>query len=121
MKFLCLIYGDLKKLATLSKEEMAAMRKASAPRFEELDKSGALFVPTSGLGSEYASIRPGADAPTITDGPFVETKEQVGGLFILEAPDLKEAIRVASLHPAAHTGGVNAGIEVRPIVYWAGK
>jgi hypothetical protein len=122
MKYLCLIYGDLKKLGTLSKEEMAALRKESAPRFEELKNSGALVVATSGLGPEHMSIRPGEGAPLITDGPFVETKEQVGGLFIIDARDLNEALRVASLHPAAHTGkAVSSGIEVRPINYWGGN
>ena len=120
MKYLCLIYGDLKKLATMTKEEMAALRKESAPRFEELERSGALVVGTSGLGAEHMSIRASGSAPVITDGPFVETKEQVGGLFIIEARDLNEALRIASLHPAAHAGGApNSGIEVRPITYWA--
>jgi hypothetical protein len=100
---------------------MTAMQKAGAPRFEELKKSGALVVATSGLGPEHMSIRPGEDAPVITDGPFVETKEQVGGLFIIEARDLNEALRVASLHPGAHLGkAVGSGIEVRPIPYWGG-
>jgi hypothetical protein len=122
MKYLCLIYGDMKKLGALPKEEMAAMQKASAPRFEELKKSGALVVATSGLGSEHMSIRPGEDGrPVISDGPFSETKEWVGGLFIIEARDLNEAVRVASLHPAAHEGkAANSGIEVRPIPYWGG-
>ncbi len=122
MKYLCLIYGDLKKLGALPREEMASLQKVSAPHFEELAKSGALVVATSGLGPEHKSIRPGAEAPVITDGPFVETKEQVGGLFIVEARDLNEAVRVASLHPAAHTGkAVGSGVEVRPIPYWGGQ
>ena len=121
MKYLCLIYGDLKKLGTLSKEEMAALQKVGAPHFEELKRSGALVVPTTGLGWEQMSIRPGEEAPLITDGPFVEAKEQVGGLFIIEARDLNEALRVASLHPAAHSGkALGSGIEVRSIPYWAG-
>ena len=52
----------------------------------------------------------------ITDGPFIETKEQVGGFFIIEARDLDEAIRVASNHPAANIGEqVGWAVEVRPI------
>jgi hypothetical protein len=122
MKYLCLIYGDLKKLGELSKEEMTALQKEGAPHFEELKRSAALVVATSGLGPEHMSIRPADDGPVITDGPFVETKEQVGGLFIIEARDLNDALRVASLHPAAHTGkALSSGIEVRPIPYWAGK
>lgn len=121
MKYLCLIYGDLKKLGTLSKEEMMAMQKVGMPHFEELKRSGALVVATTGLGPEQMSIRPGESAPVITDGPFVESKEQVGGLFIIEARDLNDALRVASLHPAAHTGAeMRSGIEVRSIPYWPG-
>jgi hypothetical protein len=58
----------------------------------------------------------------VTDGPFVETKEQVGGFFIIEARDLNEAIRVASKHPAANIGE-QAGwaIEVRPIEMYESK
>ena len=52
----------------------------------------------------------------VSDGPFVETKERVGGLFLIEARDLNDAIRVASLHPAAHLGEqLGWGIEIRPI------
>ena len=52
----------------------------------------------------------------VTDGPFVESKEKVGGLFILEARDLNEAIRVASMHPAARLGEEGGwAVEVRPI------
>jgi hypothetical protein len=62
------------------------------------------------------SIRPRAGKPSVTDGPYVETKEQVGGFFIIEASDLDEAIQVASRHPAAHLGErVGWRIEVRPI------
>ena len=124
MKYLCLIYGDMQKLGALTKEEMEALRKAGAPRFEELKKSGALVAGGGlqlgfhGLGPEHMTIKPGANAPVITDGPFVETKEQIGGLFIIEARDLNEALRVATLHPAAHMGP--GGIEVRPIPYWGG-
>ena len=52
----------------------------------------------------------------VTDGPFAETKEQVGGFFIIEAQDLEDAVRVASKHPAALLGEqAGWGIEVRPI------
>jgi hypothetical protein len=62
------------------------------------------------------TVRPRNGRVSITDGPFAETKEQVGGFFIVEAKDLNEAIRVASMHPAAHLGEqVGWGVEVRPI------
>jgi hypothetical protein len=50
------------------------------------------------------------------DGPFLETKEQVGGVFLIEAKDLAEAVAMASKHPAAHLGeGLGWGIELRPV------
>jgi hypothetical protein len=58
----------------------------------------------------------------VTDGPFVETKEQVGGFFIIEANDLDEAIRVASKHPAANLGEtVGWAVEIRPIEGFAAE
>jgi len=61
-------------------------------------------------------IRPRDGKPVVTDGPYVETKEQVGGLVIIEAADLNEAVRIASLHPAAHLGEkLGWGVEIRPI------
>jgi hypothetical protein len=48
---------------------------------------------------------------SVTDGPFVETKEQIGGFFLIEAADTAEAIRIAAGWPSAHL----ASIEVRPI------
>jgi hypothetical protein len=61
-------------------------------------------------------IRPRNGKPMVTDGPFMETKEHVGGFFIIDAENLDEAVRIASLHPAAHLGEhAGWGIEVRPI------
>jgi hypothetical protein len=52
----------------------------------------------------------------VTDGPFVETRETVGGLIIIEARDLNEAIRIASMHPAARLGEQGGwALEIRPI------
>jgi hypothetical protein len=84
---------------------------------EALRESGHLIVQAS-LGSPSASttVRPRNGKPSVTDGPFIETKEQVGGFFLIEARDLNEAIRVAAKHPAANLGEqVGWGIEVRPI------
>jgi len=82
-----------------------------------LRESGRLVVQAS-LGSPRTStvLRPRNEKPSITDGPFIETKEQVGGFFIIEAEDLDEAIRVASKHPAANIGGeVGWAVEIRPV------
>jgi len=62
------------------------------------------------------TIRPRRGVPSVTDGPFIETKEQLGSFFIVEADTIDEAVEIASLHPAALFGEeYGFGIEVRPI------
>jgi hypothetical protein len=117
MKYLCLAYYDVKKFAELSPAELDAIVSRCPPLDRALRESGHLIAQAS-LGSPDATsaIRPRSGKPAVTDGPFIETKEQVGGFFIIEARDLNEAIRVASKHPAATLGeAVGWGIEVRPI------
>jgi hypothetical protein len=123
MKYLCLAYYDVRKFDALSPAELDAI-VSQCPRYDEaLRQSGHLIVQAS-LGSPQASttVRPRAGKPSVTDGPFTETKEQVGGFFIIEARDLNEAVRVASKHPAANLGDkVGWGIEVRPIEGYEAK
>jgi len=117
MKYLCLAYYDEKAFAALSKAEVDALVSQCPAYDDELRKSGHLVMQAS-LGPVRATavLRPSNGKPSFTDGPFAETKEQVGGFFIIEARDLNEAIRVASKHPAANLGEhVGWGIEVRPI------
>ncbi len=115
MKYLCLAYGDRQKMDALSRGEMDEITRACGPYMEDLHKSGHL-VSDEGLQWDTTSVRPRNGKVSVTDGPFIETKEQVGGFFIIEARDLNEAIRVASRHPAAHLGEhLGWGIEVRPI------
>lgn len=115
MRYLCLAYGDRRKMEALSKEQFEALVAKCRVHDEELRRSGH-HVFSESLEWDVASIRPGKGKPVVTDGPFVETKETVGGLFVIEARDMNEALRVASLHPAAHLGeGFGWGIEVRPI------
>jgi hypothetical protein len=117
MKYLCLAYYDEKKFETLSGADLDAIVRDVKPYDEDLRQTGAL-VAAGSLGPSGASttIRPRGGKVSVTDGPFAETKEQVGGFFIIEARDLNEAIRVASKHPAAHLNEhLGWGIEVRPI------
>lgn len=117
MKYLCLAYYDEKKFDALSKDEVNAIVSQCRARDEELHASGHLvMVGSLGPGRASASLRPRNGKTSVTDGPYAETKEQVGAFFIIEARDLNEAIRVASKHPAAVLGeDVGWGIEVRPI------
>ena len=118
MKYLCLAYYEDKKFEALSKAEVNAIVSQCQPYDEALRASGHLVVSASlekPVGAT-TSLRPRNGKVSVTDGPFAETKEQVGGFFIIEARDLNEAIRVASHHPAAHLGErLGWGIEVRPI------
>jgi hypothetical protein len=115
VKYLCLAYGDQKKMSTLSKEQFEALVARCKLHDAELHASGH-FVESSSLEWDCTTIRVRDGKTVVTDGPFVETKEKVGGLFVIEARDLNEAIRIASLHPAAHLGEhFGWAIEVRPI------
>ena len=115
MKYLCLAYGDRKRIEALSKAEFEALLSRIRVHDEELRRSGH-FVFAESLEWDVMTVRPRNGKPVVTDGPFVETKETIGGLVMIEARDLNEALRIASLHPAAHHGeDLGWGIEVRPV------
>lgn len=115
MKYLCLAYGDRQKMSALTKPEFEALVARCKEHDAELQRSGH-FAGAHSLEWDVTSIRPRDGRPVVTDGPFAETRETVGGLFFIEARDLNEAIRIASLHPAAHLGEhLGWGIEVRPV------
>ncbi|MDQ6880697.1 MAG: YciI family protein [Pseudomonadota bacterium] len=117
MKYLCMAYYHPEKMAALAPAELKALVSQCPPRDEKLWKSGAMLLGASLGGPEQAfSIRPRAGKPMLTDGPYTGAKELVGGFFIIEAQDREEAIRLASMHPAAELGeDVGWGIEIFPI------
>jgi len=119
MKYLCLAYYDAEKFAALAPEDLKALESECPQHDAALRASGKLLMQGSlGMPDSAASIRPRAGKPSTTDGPFIETHEQIGGLFILEAESLEEAVQAASKHPAARLGEkVGWGIEVRPIEF----
>lgn len=112
MKFLCLIYFDERVLDDLSKRQFNELRDESLAYDERLRESGH-FVTANALEStkEAVTLRLRGEEVSITDGPFAETKEQVGGFILIEARDLNDALRVASGIPVMRLGGV----EVRAI------
>lgn len=117
MKYLCLIYHDEKKLNALSTSEYETLVDETLAYNEEIRRSGH-YSTSNALEFVQAatSIRVREDRMSITDGPFVETKEQLGGYILIEARDLNEAIRIASKMPPARIGG----IEIRPVKDLAG-
>jgi hypothetical protein len=112
MKYLCLAYEEEAKLDSLSQEEWAALRRETLDYVEGLRKSGQLLVAEPLQSARNAvSLRVRGGSLSTTDGPFAETKEQLGGIFLIGAADLNDAIQIASRWPSARIGT----IEVRPV------
>ena len=112
MKYLCLAYEEERVLDALTPEEWAALRTETLDYVEALRASGRLLVahPLQSVRTA-TTVRVRNDRVATTDGPFAETKETLGGIFLIEARDLNEAIAVAAKWPSARLGS----IEVRPI------
>ena len=121
MKYLCLGYYDEGKFKDLPKAELAELESKCRTHDEALRKSGHLLsVASLAAPAESKCIRPKSAKPIVTDGPYAEAKEVIGAFFVIEAANLGEAVKVASLHPAAHLGEqVGWGVEVRPIDFWS--
>ena len=112
MKFMFMIYHDENVLDALSGAEMQALVDGALDYDEELRRSGHYIV-SSALqrGRTARTIRVRDSKTTTTDGPFAETKEQLGGFFLIEARDIDEACQIAARFPPARIGT----IEVRPV------
>jgi hypothetical protein len=116
MKFLCLGYLDEEAFSTVPEEERNALLKVCLEQCIPFRATGKVREEEMVLASSHAkSIRPKNGRPVVTDGPFIETKEQIGAFFIIEADSIEEAIEVVSLHPGALMGEQHGfGIEIRP-------
>jgi len=112
MKYLCLVYCDEKLLDGMTPNDWNSLTGECVAYGEGLRKTGHFiageplhFVKTA------TTVRVRAGKVTATDGPFAETKEQLAGFYLIEAPDQEEAVRLASSIPPAKVGS----IEVRPV------
>ncbi len=115
MKYLCLLYGNQEKLAKRSKAEFNARVEKCKGHDAGLGRTGAVRTVET-LEWDVTTVRARGGKPTVIDGPFVETRDVVGSILVIEAHDLNDAIRIASLHPAANMGEeLGWGIEIRPI------
>jgi hypothetical protein len=113
MKYLCLVYQEENKMDDLSNSEMDGLVRASLGYDDELRRSGHYIVSNALQPVQTATtVRVRNNKLSTTDGPFAETKEQLGGFILIEAEDLNEAIQVASKIPMVNFGS----IEVRPIM-----
>jgi hypothetical protein len=112
MKYLCLIYIEEKLLETMPSEQYHAVVRQCLEYEKEVATSGGLVAVEALEPVQTATtVRVRSGKTTIMDGPFAETKEQLAGFFLVEAPDLNAAITVAEGMPQARIGS----IEIRPI------
>jgi len=114
MRYMLLIYQNEKIREGMSDQERAAIFKEYGEFTQSIRQSGALLAgdplqPTS----TATTVRGKNGRPITTDGPFAETKEQLGGYYMVEAKNLDEAIAMAARIPSVRLGG---SIEVRPIM-----
>ncbi len=112
MKYVCLVYLVEEEMDAMSQREVDACVDESLAYDEALRRSGHLLVAQALQPVETATtIRVRHGKLSTTDGPFAETKEQLGGFILIEARDLNDAIQVAAKIPLARRGR----IEVRPV------
>jgi hypothetical protein len=112
MKFICLAYEAEDTFQHMPHADWLALRDETLAYVETLRQNGQLIMTEplqSARKANSVQIRNGV--ATITDGPFAETKEQLGGFFLIEANDQEEAIQIALKWPSARLGT----IEVRPL------
>jgi hypothetical protein len=113
MQYLMLIYQSEADRARTTESDQAAMYQEYGQLIQELSKGGKFLgghelKPTTAA----TTVRVRNGKRVVTDGPFAETKEQLGGYFLIEATDLDEAMAIAARIPAAR----NSCVEVRPVV-----
>jgi hypothetical protein len=112
VKYLCLVYHDEQVVEAMPESEYIAIMEEVLDYREELRESGH-YIASSPLQPVHTAttIRVRNGTLSITDGPFAETKEQLGGFYLIEARDLNDAIRIAAKMPPARFGA----IEIRAL------
>ena len=115
MQYMCLIYDDENTWQNMPEDERNAAH-AEYGTFTQARPARGPHVAGDALQpiSTATSIRVRNGETLVTDGPFAETKEQLGGYYLIEAKDVDEALKVAERIPSARYGT----IEVRPVVVW---
>ncbi|MGE0332682.1 MAG: YciI family protein [Ramlibacter sp.] len=120
MKYLGLAYYNPEKFAAMAPADVQALVSQCPALDEKMRATGKVRVAASLAGPrDWMTLRPRGGKPQITDGPFAEAKEMVGGLFIIEATDRDEALRLASMHPAAQIGEAGGwAVELIPMAFF---
>ncbi len=113
MKYAFTIYGDESQRESATPEQQQQVSQAYAAVTQEMEEKG-VFVAGEGLypTATATSVRVRDGEQDVTDGPFAETKEQLGGFYVLDVKDLDEAIGWAAKIPGSQFGSV----EIRPVM-----
>jgi hypothetical protein len=117
MKYLGLAYFTPEKFAAMAPDDVKKLVSQCPALDEKMLATGKVLVSAS-LGDleNWRTLRPRGGKTVVSDGPYTETKEVVGGLFIIEADSHDEALRIASMHPAATIGEEGEwAVELIPI------
>jgi hypothetical protein len=118
MRYVCLCYYNHAQFEACSPEDMQAVQKICAPRDAELNATGRVIL-NSSLGEPSSARTLRADKngeATVIPGPYAQSAEPLGALFLIEAADLDEAVRIARIHPGTALGKYfGGGIEVRSL------
>ena len=112
MRYLCIVYHDEKELASQPQSEIDRRIEESLAVDEELKSSGnSIACDALQPVATATTVRVRNGKVSLTDGPYAETKEQLGGFYLIEARDLNQALQIAARLPPAKFGSV----EVRPV------
>jgi len=112
MRYMLLCYDDEGAWAKAGEDELQKARQEAVGLTHELDARGQyLLASPLQPSSTAANVRVRDGKPVVTDGPYVETREVLGGFYLIDVENLDEAIRIAARHPGARRGTV----EVRPV------
>lgn len=120
MKYLGLAYFTPEKFAAMAPDDVKALVSQCPALDKKMLATGKVFVSAS-LGDldTWKTLRPRGGKTQVTDGPYTESKEVVGGLFIIEADSHEEALQIASMHPAANLGEEGEwAVELIPLGFY---
>ena len=123
MKYLGLAYFTPDKFAAMAPDDVKALVCQCPALDEKMRATGKVLVSAS-LGDldSWKTLRPHSGKTNVSDGPYTEAKEVVGGLFIIEADSQDEALRIASMHPAATLGEEGGwAVELIPMDFYLSR
>ena len=120
MKYLGLAYFTPEKFAAMAPDDAKELVSQCPDLDQKMRATGKVLISASlGDVENWRTLRPRNGKTRITDGPYTESKEVVGGLFIIEADSHDEALRIASMHPAATLGEAGGwAVELIPLDFY---